>query len=330
MIPEDFSKALLRSARRDGPLHDAKARTLAHVVRTVGVGGATGTAVGVTVFAHGVTSAKAIAALTLVAAVAGTSGYVLARPSVSNNVPKSAAGSPEPLAAKAIGAGPPSAPVAAESLRAAPSASEACASMPEATPAKCSTPGGHTVTLALKSTCTTTTLDIFWVDYKCQEIFSGTLAPGETWHQETWDSHPFRLRDHATHRLVKELIAPQVAGAPDREQYEKGPPTKLPLVVIRDEDAPLAEAPPPECTRFGGRAATLHVRNERKSGGPIALVNIGLACEESAEVWRVDPGETFDMPTSEGNAFRIRDASGALLADILPTSLDTTTYVTVP
>jgi len=332
MIPEDFSKALLRSARNDAPLDNGKARLLAHVVQTLGGGGAAGAA-GVTVAAQAMTTAKVAAALALVAVAAGAGGYALA-PAPSKPVERA---SDVTLASRGpfstpIGAAPVPGPLvaAAKALETAPVATDMCTPIPEAAPAKCSTAGGHTVTLALRSTCTTTTVDIFWVDFKCQEVFSGVLAPGETWNQETWDSHPFRLRDHATHRLVKEFVAPQVAGAPDREKYLKGPPTELPVVVIREGDAPIAEAPPPECTRGGGRAATLHVRNERKDGGMLALVTVDSKCKESPQVWRVEPGAAFDMPTSEGSAFRIRDASGALLADVLPTSLDTTTYLTVP
>ena len=44
----------------------------------------------------------------------------------------------------------------------------------------------------------------------------------------------------------------------------------------------------------------------------------------------IEPGKKYEGHTSEGHAFRIRDVSGALLLDLTPTSLDTTTYLTVP
>jgi hypothetical protein len=188
------------------------------------------------------------------------------------------------------------------------------------------------VTFAVKSACSEATLDLFWVDTSCQEVFRGLIPPGGTVWQDSWDTHVFRLRDHTTHRLVKEMLVARVEGARDRTAYWKGPPTELPLVVVHEGDAPMPESPPVECTRGGGRAALIHIKNERKSG-PIALMQLDTDCKEDG--WGrpprfIPPGTTVDVHTSEGHAFRLRDATGALLADLPPAMLDTTTYITVP
>ncbi|MEO7110614.1 MAG: hypothetical protein ABI183_09265 [Polyangiaceae bacterium] len=44
----------------------------------------------------------------------------------------------------------------------------------------------------------------------------------------------------------------------------------------------------------------------------------------------IEAGKKYDVHASEGHAFRIRDASGALLLDVPPVSLDTSTYLTAP
>ena len=88
--------------------------------------------------------------------------------------------------------------------------------------------------------------------------------------------------------------------------------------------------PPPDCARGGGRSAVIHLRNERKDG-PIVVIEVTPACKESSEPPLVlKAGGKRDWQTSEGHAYRVRDVTGALLLDILPTSLDTTTYLTVP
>jgi hypothetical protein len=98
-------------------------------------------------------------------------------------------------------------------------------------------------------------------------------------------------------------------------------------VTIDADDEPLPEAPPAECTHGGGRSARLHIRNEQRL--PIAVSYVNPECKE-VDTFTIQPGKSFDGPTSEGHAFRIRDVSGRLLVDIPPASADMMTYVSVP
>src|SRR6185369_3237404 len=77
-------------------------------------------------------------------------------------------------------------------------------SLPDAAPTVCSTPG-EPLLLELVNTCGTETLDVYWVNYQCKEVFYKELTPGETWTQSTFVSHPWRVREHQSHRLVKEV-----------------------------------------------------------------------------------------------------------------------------
>jgi hypothetical protein len=205
-----------------------------------------------------------------------------------------------------------------------------CAAAEAIEPNKCSAPKpGASVTFAVKTRCSESSLDVFWVDEACHEVFRGIVAPGATFWQDSWEGHVFRVRDHATRRLVRELSPARVDGAVDREKYWKGSRTELPLVVVHEGDMPIPEAAVPECTRGGGRAAVLHVRNERKTE-PIALMRVDFDCKETGKPQMIAPGATADVGCSEGHAFRVRDASGVLLQDVVPTFLDTSTYITVP
>lgn len=170
---------------------------------------------------------------------------------------------------------------------------------------------------------------MLWVDESCHEVFRGIVGPGATFWQDSWEGHVFRVRDHVTRRLIGEVKPTRVAGAQDREKYWEGTRTELPLVVVHEGDTPIPEAPPPECTRGGGRAAVLHVRNERKTE-PVALTRVDFDCKETGKPQMIAPGATADVGCSEGHAFRVRDSSGVLLLDVVPTFLDTSTYLTVP
>jgi hypothetical protein len=59
-------------------------------------------------------------------------------------------------------------------------------------------------------------------------------------------------------------------------------------------------------------------------------MRVDFDCKETGKPQMIGPGATVDVGTSEGHAFRVRDEAGALLLDIVPTFLDTSTYLTVP
>jgi hypothetical protein len=334
VIPENFSKALLRSARADAPLPDAKARAMAHLehaLSTTTTAAAAGN--GALVAAKTFTTAKvAIAAAVMAGAVGLGSGYELGR---TSHAPKGV----EPAAAPVSEPATPRIASAAAVPRVAPAAAapaaevapaDVCASAQTVEANKCSTPkAGGSVTFAIKTRCSEAALDVFWVDESCHEIFRGIIAPGATFWQDSYEGHVFRVRDHATRRLVNELSPTRIEGAQDRDKYWKGTRTELPLVVVHEGDTAIPEAAVPECTRGGGRAAVLHVRNERKTA-PVALMRVDFDCKETGKPQMIGPGATVDVGTSEGHAFRVRDEAGALLLDIVPTFLDTSTYLTVP
>ena len=335
MMPEDFSKALLRSASSEAPSSAAKvsaftaAERALHMTASASAGAAGAKA------AIGSKMIFAIAATAVLAGGAGASGgYEWGRASAPAKLvhEENAANPAESVIAKPATTGAPAPNANAQpSVSAAAETTESpdvCESTTANESNACSTNGGHTVTFALKSSCSKELLDLFWVDDSCHEIFKGIVHPGEVFWQDSWDSHVFRLRDHATHKLVKEFTPQAVGGAPDRAAYWKGPPTELPLVAVKEGDRPITETAPPECAHGGGRAAMIHFRNDRKDA-PIFVMSVDAQCQEHL-MKQLDAGAKVDWHTSEGHAFRVRDAAGALLVDVPPTSLDTATYLSVP
>jgi hypothetical protein len=342
MNGSEFSKSLLKSSKIDAPLPNAKTRALAHVEQTLRAGTTAANAVATTT--NAITHAKLALAIGATAIAAGSlgvgGGYVLAH--VTPHTQAIAMQSQESISAPptlvngvvgpsmkpAFTAAPPVTTAAPATSNEPAVAADSCKSIDVEPTNKCSGPRGHTVTFAVTNSCSTTPLDFFWVDENCREIFRSIVSPGQLAWQDSWDGHVFRLRDHVTHKLVKEIAPTAIDGAPDRAKLWKGPPTELPVVTIGEENKPIAETPPAECAHGGGRAAVWHFQNDRKNE-PIAVTWVDSECHEG--ITRIlEPGKKLEERLSEGHAFRIRDASGALLMDVPPSSLDTSTYLTAP
>lgn len=359
MTPSDFSKGLLRSAKGDEPLPGAKTRAFAQVEVALASSLATATSSASTAQRGGENMPSSVAPPTVASAASTKLGTMLAVYTLVGGLAGGALGGSagyalgrhrathEPVETSVVdrrGSEPvyePAVPyrdipddsttdaalsIAAPRSTAAEAPADVCASLPDLEPKECSRQKGKTVTFSLRSNCGVA-LDLFLVDETCREQFAGIVFPQRPLLYDTWDSNVYRLRDRATHRLVKEFTVPRVDGAPDRIANWRGPRTQLPLVTVSESTAVLPEAPPPSCLLGGGRAATLHVKNERAN--PIVVMALDSECRESG-AWRVLPGDSFERDTSEGHAYRVRDWAGALLLEIPPTTLDTTTYLTVP
>ena len=275
----------------------------------------------------------AVAAAVMAGAVGLGGGYELGR---TAQAPAKTVAEPQEMGSEHLPPAPAPAPATpaahgAPAIAPAPEAApdDVCAAAETIAPNKCSAKAGSSVTFAMKTRCSSSSVDVFWVDESCREVFRGIVAPGATFWQDSWEGHVFRVRDHATHRLVRELSPMRVEGALDRETHWKGTRTEPPLVVVHEGDAPIPESAVPECTRGGGRAAMLRVRNERKTE-PVALMRVDFDCKETGKPQMIAPGTTAEVGCSEGHAFRLRDSAGVLLQDVVPTFLDTNTYVTVP
>ena len=342
MSPTEFSQSLLKSSKIDAPLPNARTRALAQVEHSLR--GATTAANALNTSANAIATSKlatAIAATAVIAGAAGMGGgYTFAHLSpraqpIETQTHVSVSSTPSIVNGVVQPTLNPSMTIASPTTSAAPAnstepaaAADSCKSIAVEPSNKCSVAGGHTVTFAVKNDCSSTPLDFFWVDEQCREIYRGIVSPSQLAWQDSWEGHVFRLRDHVTHKLVKEIAPTAVGGAPDRIKLWKGAATELPLVTIGEDNKPLAEAAPAECAHGGGRAATWHFANDRKNE-PLALSWIDSECKES-NTRVIEPGKKYDVHASEGHAFRIRDASGALLMDVPPASLDTSTYLNAP
>lgn len=49
-------------------------------------------------------------------------------------------------------------------------------------------------------------IDLWWVDYSCGEQFFSTVDPnGGTWFNDTWETHPWRIRQTGSEQLLVEI-----------------------------------------------------------------------------------------------------------------------------
>lgn len=340
MTPAEFNEALLQSAKRlDAPRDGAKARALAQL----GASGAAAAAAAATAGAGATTAATATAGIKMSVlawsvaasfAVAGAGGYAIARatehtpPIVSEPAKAHVAGMPASASTQAanepvISHG--ATPVFSAGDGAPAASANACTMHPlrEAAPATCSR-AGKDVHVDVRNGCTED-VDVFWVDFKCEEVFHKRLGPGEKFLRGTQTGHVWRIRDHATHALLKEFVPERVPGVPD--DYD-APLRTLPDVTVHAGDAAaVEEKPPPACSGPGVKSKfTLRNDGDRQ----VVLMWVGLDCEE--KYWeRVEGKQTRVVNGRDADAWRVRDAkTGALVLDIVPDVPDTTTYVTVP
>lgn len=49
-------------------------------------------------------------------------------------------------------------------------------------------------------------VDIYWVNYQCEEVKYNTLRPGQSYRQRTYVTHPWRVRDSQTGTIVGEIV----------------------------------------------------------------------------------------------------------------------------
>lgn len=312
---QEFLRALRDSASIDAPRRGAQERLVASLAMTTASAGISAGAGSLFLGS----SVKWLLGAAAVAAAASVAIYT-AKPAEIRPV----AESPPNVPAESVPApAPPSTAAiipAANALRAAGACSGL--SLEDSAPSVCSKAGQRSF-LELRNTCSAETVDVFWVDFQCRESFVGRLAPGEVLRQLTFDTHPWRVRDHATHRLLKEFTAHVVAGA---SGAHTDAPVALPELVVT-EASTAVDAAPETCSRDGNRAL-LRIRNDRATG--VVVFWVDFDCREKLYK-RLQPGESATQSTFDAHPWRVRDAaSGALLVDFVPDSLDGTDYVTLP
>jgi hypothetical protein len=304
----DFARSLLDAGKSEQPPAGATARVLR---RVAGAGTATGSAS--VLAAKGAWSVAAVATL---AAAAGVAVFLEhGAPDTADRAPSTVATTTPTTAAS-----PPSQTSQPSPARqAAARATTACerVDLPDHEPTVCSVPG-HRERIEVVNTCADD-VDLFWIDYKCRESFVGRVAPGQQLGQTTYDTHPWRVRDHATHRLVKEWVGPAQPEAPKD-------PVELPEVAI-DDGSSAPEAPPSVCSR-PGNGATLRVV-DRRTSGVSTVFWVDFDCHEQV-FRRLEPGETWVESTFDTHPWRVRDENGRLLVDFVPEGIDQTVYVSLP
>lgn len=308
----EFARSLLDAGKREQPPAGTTSRVLQHVAS--GRGASASAAAGVLV-ARGAWSAAAVAALAAAAGVVVFLKQVPATHATTSSEPRLATAAPVASTASSNATPPRGSPAWKIATR-TPTSCERV-DLPDREPTVCSTKGSPEA-LEMVNTCSDD-VDVFWVDFKCRESFVARVAPGQQFGQDTYDTHPWRVRDHASHRLIKEWVGPAQPEPPKD-------PVELPDIVIRDGVRP-PDHPPALCSRPSNKAKLRFV-NERTSGVSVVFW-VNFDCQEQL-VWRIEPGATWSTDTFDAHPFRVRDETGKLLVDYLPNGLDQTVYVSLP
>ena len=75
-------------------------------------------------------------------------------------------------------------------------------------PTVCSQVGTQDAGITFANDCTTLSVKTYWVDYQCTEKYYQTLKPGDSYLQQTYVTHPWRIRDAASGKLLKDVPPP--------------------------------------------------------------------------------------------------------------------------
>lgn len=148
-------------------------------------------------------------------------------------------------------------------------------------------------------------VDLFWIDYDCNEQSRGQIAPGETYHGISYDTHPFRVRDPESHGVIKEL--PALSPDPDTTR-----------TFIDDSQSP-ADVPPSVCSTKPSKDMVGMFVDARPAA--IDVLWVDYQCHE-VFYKRLEPGEELKQRTFDTHPWRFRDsATHRLVYELAPQPL---------
>ena len=93
---------------------------------------------------------------------------------------------------------------------------------PDAGSSACSKTSTQPVNLPFRNAFTDRSVRLFWVDPTCKEVPYSVLAPGQSYVQQTFVTHLWRVRDNTTHVLYKEFV-PTTTAPPGGRRSLMGP-----------------------------------------------------------------------------------------------------------
>jgi len=82
--------------------------------------------------------------------------------------------------------------------------------LPDQLATTCSLEATDFASLSIDNDCLDVAVDVYWVDYGCNEIFFARIDAGGNWGIESFQTHPWRLRNVDTGVLMREI--PPLAG----------------------------------------------------------------------------------------------------------------------
>jgi len=131
-------------------------------------------------------------------------------------------------------------------------------------------------------------VDLYWVDYQCNEVKYTTINPGYTVVQPSFITHPWRIRESGSGKLLKQVTL-----------------NKAGTTVVGAKD---------ECSAGGSDAVQLEIYNNDSSAVEVYWMDYN--CKERY-YYRVYPGKKQTINTYATHVWRIRKPnSGIVLKDI--------------
>lgn len=143
-------------------------------------------------------------------------------------------------------------------------------------------------------------VDLYWVNYQCQEIKYTTLNPGTTVLQQSYVTHPWRLRESVSGKLIKQVTLNN---------------TGTTVVSTREQ-----------CSAGGLIQAQLKINNN--SADPVDLFWKDYNCNE-VFYGKINPGQTKWYNSYASHPWRIRAHNSSLILKDIQLNRAGTTQISV-
>ncbi|MFP6685759.1 MAG: hypothetical protein VB934_13645 [Polyangiaceae bacterium] len=78
-------------------------------------------------------------------------------------------------------------------------------SIPDIAPTLCSENSDSKVSLTISNVCMSEAIEVFWVNFNCNEVSYGSYNPGNSFVIQSYKSHPWRVRNATTQVLLADI-----------------------------------------------------------------------------------------------------------------------------
>jgi hypothetical protein len=143
-------------------------------------------------------------------------------------------------------------------------------------------------------------LEVFWVDWDCNEVSYGVIQPGEFLPMITYDTHLWVIRDEAGNFIGEHRITPTFNDI------------HLDVASTISVQAEPVQGPSGTCSGDSDQVVDFTITNT--TANPVEVFWVGWDCNEVSYAV-VQPGEAVPMSSYATHVWVIRDQAGNFISE---------------